>query len=316
MDENLGLQRDVCLSRLTTLRVGGPCRWFAPVDSVEALGEILGWAGRNAIRTLFLGEGSNVLASDEGFEGLVVQNRIKGVEFSGREVRVRSGENLDHFIRLLNHRNLAGMERMYGIPGTVAGALVGNAGAYGQEIQDHLLEVTFWQQGAVRTLPRRQLEFTYRESIFKRQRDWFVLECRFRLAPGNGKLQEESDAIYARRLEKYPAGLRCPGSFFKNVPVNDLTPEILKKIPPEFVQYGKIPAGKLLEAVGAKGARSGDAHFADYHANLLINAGRARSRDFLALAGRYAERVRHTFGISLQPEVLILDGFNEPDGEK
>jgi UDP-N-acetylmuramate dehydrogenase len=104
--------------------------------------------------------------------------------------------------------------------------------------------------------------------------------------------------------------MRCPGSFFKNIPVTDLDEKTLNRIPVEFIQSDKIVAAKLLEAVGAKGVRRGGARFAGYHANLLINDGNATSRDILALAGGFAEKVFERFGITLEPEVMILDSRN------
>ncbi len=301
------IRQGIALSEATTLGVGGKARYLVEVGSSLDLDRGWEWAGSLALPTLFLGEGSNVLAPDAGFPGVVLRNRILGRERSGEEVVVGGGENLPALIRWLNGQGLAGMENMYGIPGTVAGAVVGNAGAYGQEIQESLIDVDVWSPKGVFTLPVAELNLGYRHSVFKQRRDWFVLSCRLRLQADDRNLQSISDAILEKRLLKYPVGLRCPGSFFKNVVADQFEPEVLRRLPADFVVYGKIPAGKLLEAVGANGTRRGDAQFASYHGNLLMNVGQASQSDILGLAREYADKVFDRFGIRLEAEVLIVD---------
>jgi UDP-N-acetylmuramate dehydrogenase len=300
------LTENVSLAEHTTLGIGGSARWFTTVSSVEELSRAVSWAQRRHLPHLFLGEGSNILFSDRGYPGLIIKNRIVGCDREGDEVVIGGGANLGDSIRTLNRMQLAGMERMYGIPGSVAGAVVGNAGAYGQEIKDVLVEVTAWSAAGARTLSSAEAGFDYRHSIFKNRRDYFVVSCCFRLRPAPENLEQISEEILARRLVKYPAGLRCPGSFFKNIVAGTLPPKVLAGIPQEFIQYGKIPAGRLLEEVGAKGAVCGDAMIADYHANLLLNRQRAASRDLLHLASEYAQRVWNRFHVRLEPEILIV----------
>ena len=290
------------------MAVGGQSRWFADIHDTDSLARAYRWAEAQGLPIFFLGEGSNVLFSDREFPGLVLRNRTAGRDHSGNEVRVAGGENLGELIRWANRQQLAGLERMYGIPGTVAGALVGNAGAYGQEICESVIEVTVWSpDGNVRILSASALEFDYRHSIFKNRRNWFILECTLNLEPSREKLQEVSDSIVQTRLAKYPVGLKCPGSFFKNVVYAELSDPVRSGIPLDFIQYGKIPAGKLLEVVGAKGARSGDAFIADHHANLLVNGKNATSKDIVTLADKYANRVLQRFHLALEPEIFIMD---------
>ena len=300
------------LSQLSTLGVGGPARWLACIRGPADLDRAWDWAKHEDVPVLYLGEGSNVLFSDDGFPGLVLRNRTRGKERSGGELRVAGGEDLGEVIRWANRNRLGGMENMYGIPGTVAGALVGNAGAYGQEIGELVTQVQVWDRGRVRSIDARKAGFAYRESLFKVRREWFILGCTLRLRFASRDLQAESDQILTRRLQKYPTGMRCPGSFFKNVVVRDLSTDTARSIPPEFIQYGKIPAGRLLEEVGAKGARRGDAEFASHHANLLVNRGQASSQDISWLTQEYAQRVLERFGIRLEPEIRIVDQGEEP----
>jgi UDP-N-acetylmuramate dehydrogenase len=303
---NLNLRENVSLAELTTLRIGGKARWFAVATCPEELASAVGWARSEGVPHLFLGEGSNILFSDKDYPGLIIKNGILGFGRNGNEVCVGGGENLGEVIRKVNRLHLAGMERMFGIPGSVAGAVVGNAGAYGQEIKDVLFEVTAWSRDGILTFDSAGMNFGYRHSSFKDRRDCFILNCRFRLRRTHENLQGISDEILIKRLVKYPAGLRCPGSFFKNIVADSLSPEVLSGIPVDFVQYGKIPAGKLLEAVGAKGATCGGAMIADYHGNLIFNRDRATSRDVLRLADEYARRVWSRFHVRLEPEILIV----------
>lgn len=313
MAADLTLLSNVSLAEQSTFGIGGPARWFTRVGDLRQLEAAASWASDNQLPALFLGEGSNILFPDSGFPGLVVKNGFLGFDRSQHEVEVGAAENLGDTIRRVNRLGLAGLERMYGIPGSVAGAVVGNAGAYGQEIGSVVVSMSVWSRAhGAQVIDAREARFRYRHSFLKCRRDLFVTGCRLRLTPGAADLQSVSEEILARRLVKYPVGLRCPGSFFKNVVVADLTGEQLARVPADFIQFGKIPAGRLLEEVGAKGAARGDAGIAGYHANLVLNRGRASSRDVVALTSEYAARVFDRFGILLEPEILILEqnGWN------
>jgi len=303
---SIQLQRDAPLAEWSTLEVGGTAQWFTPVDDLQQFQQAQTWAEKEGLSIFYLGEGSNVLFPDGNLPGLVLRNLIKGRQKSGNEVELGGGEKLENVVCWLNDLGLAGMERLYGIPGTLAGALVGNAGAYGQQVSSVVLEVSFWSGDRVEVLSASDLEFAYRHSLFKVHREWFILSCRLGLTRSVESLQDVSDEILSRRLEKYPEGLRCPGSFFKNITLDEVSQETLKKIPENFIMFEKIPAGKLLEAVGANGVRRGDAQFASYHGNLIINLDQANSQDILGLAREYAERVWERFSIRLEPEICIL----------
>lgn len=306
------ISRDIPTSSLTTLGVGGKCDSYAEIHNLAEFERVYEVAQSAGTRIITIGEGSNLLFSDSGFAGLVIRNCNRGRARSGVEVQLGGGENLTAVIQWLNQLGLEGMQRMYGIPGTVAGALVGNAGAYGQEIGDVVMEVDAWREGELRSLSRNALRLSYRHSFFKANPGWFIVKCRLRLQKSREDLQSVSEEILARRLLKYPAGLKCPGSFFRNVMLNEIGEDARQRIPEDFVVGDKIPAGKLLEAVGARGVCRGDAQFADYHGNLIINRGHAASADILALANEYAGLVLEQFLIRLEPEILIIDDNEWP----
>ncbi len=294
------------LGSLTSLKLGGIGRALASVSSTNLIEDCHRWARANDLPILHLGSGTNILVQDRGFSGLVLKNEFRGIDIQGREVEVGSGERLDDLVLSMNRKGLAGLERLYGIPGTVAGAVVGNAGAYGQEISGRLVWTDVWHDGRVQRMPADSLAFRYRHSLFKDRRDWFLTRCGFRLFPSGRDLQSESDEIRDLRLKKYPPDLKCPGSLFKNIEAAGLDEETLQALPEGSVRHGKVPAGLLLQAVGANGARRGDARVADYHGNLFINDGNARALDVLELARSYADLVRDRFGVRLEPEILIL----------
>jgi len=303
----LDLKQDVSLAELTSLKVGGTAKYLVEIQDIQQLPEACSWATQQGLPTLFLGEGSNFLFPDYGFSGLLIRNRITGKEASGDEVNLAGGENLERSIRWLNQLQLSGMERMYGIPGTIAGALVGNAGAYGQEIGDLVIDVSTWINNRIEVLSVSELSFHYRWSAFKEDPSRFILSCRLRLRKSSKNLQKISNEILSKRALKYPKGLKCPGSFFKNILLDNVCEEAVERIPDNFIMFGKIPAGKLLEKVGANGARRGNAQFANYHGNLIINRGKASSEDMLQLAREYAQRVWEHFRIQLETEVVIVD---------
>jgi len=306
------IRRDVLTSHLTTLGVGGKCDGYAEVETLAEFESAYESAQKTGIKILTIGEGSNLLFADRGFTGQIVRTRICGRQHSASEVEVGGGENLAETIRWLNGLGLAGMQRMYGIPGTVAGALVGNAGAYGQEIGDVVQEVEAWRAGQSRVFSKRDVNLRYRQSFFKENPGWFIVRCRLKLIESGEDLRSVSEKILKKRRVKYPEGLKCPGSFFKNVMAGDISEEARQGLPENFRIGEKIPAGKLLEAVGACGACRGDAQFAGYHGNLIINKGNARSEDILALANEYAGRVVERFSIFLEPEILIVDDNEWP----
>ncbi len=302
------LRTKVSLAPFTTLQIGGPADFYREAFELSDLEDSWTFATNRGLPIFFLGAGTNVLFSDQGYPGLVLRNSFHGKACQGREIWAAGGENLPALIEWANSHGLAGMERMYGIPGTLAGAIVGNAGAYGQEISQILRRVEVWSEGRTYHLDASELRLAYRHSRFKSERDKFIVSCVLQLSFGNSDLASESSRILVKREQKYPPGLRCPGSFFKNVLVKELPKPVRASVPPEFVVHGKVPAGKLLEAVGANGTVEGGAEIASYHGNLLINRQAASSCDVLRLAQGFADRVYHRFGIALEPEIRLASG--------
>ncbi len=291
------------LKNATTLHIGGPAKKFVSIKSMEELKEAVEHAKQNNMDYLVIGGGSNLLVSDQGVDKLIIQNKITGIALQGRTLQVKSGTILQDLVDYTITHGLSGLHKITGIPGTVGGAVYGNAGAYGQTISDNLNQVITLKN----TLSKNQCCFNYRDSIFKKNKD-IILEVTFQLETGDSKiLQQEADDILSKRLIKYPKGIKCPGSFFKNIVAGTLPKEILDKIPPEKIVYGKLPAGALLEEVGAKGDSLDGIYIADYHANLFVNTGGGTAKAFYILAKKYADKVKEKFGITLEPEVQLIN---------
>jgi UDP-N-acetylmuramate dehydrogenase len=289
----------------TTLRIGGPAAFYFAARNQHQMVEALKAALELELPLFLLGGGSNLLVSDEGFHGLVVRNAIEGVEFDGTAAHVGCGTDFLELIYACRDRELAGLEFAAGIPGSVGGALYGNAGCYGQDIGSFTIECTIASlDGAtVVTRPAAWFEFAYRDSRLKRE-PWVLLSCLLQFGKGErATIQAVIDEKLEIRRVKHPQWRVEPtaGSYFKNLPPGFQVPGL-----PHSPGTHRIPAGALLDACGARGLRVGDAMVFAKHANIIVNAGRATAKDVLTLAEMMKSRVREKFGVELEEEVMFL----------
>lgn len=305
------LLTDEPLRHHTTFRIGGPADWFVSATTPDTLVAALAAAHALGLPVFLLGGGSNLLVSDEGFRGLVVRNACEAVQFDGTAALVEGGADYLEFIRRCQGRGLAGLAYAAGIPGSVGGAVYGNAGCYGQDIGARVVECTVatLDGGRVETLPAPWFQFGYRDSRLKRE-PRALLSVLLRLEPGDPAAigREIEEKLEIRRV-KHPRWREEPtaGSYFKNLPPGFQVPGL-----PHSPGTQRIPAGALLDACGVRGLRAGDAAVYAKHANILVNAGRASAREMLALAAELKARVRAKFGVELEEEVMFLGP--RPDG--
>lgn len=298
-------EKNVDLAKLTTLEVGGRAKYLVTACTKQEFAKAIGWAKEKNVEWVVIGEGSNLLVSDDGYNGLVIVNKIDLIERDGGKIKVGAGTNLNQLVDYVNAVGLAGMECLAGIPGTVGGAVYGNAGAYGQTISDCLVGV----QTLSKLWLKSECGFGYRESNFKRNKE-VIVEIQFGLVSERPEvLQDKSVEIRTLREKKYPKWLKCPGSFFKNLFFEQLPEEARKQIPEEKIKGGKVAAGYLLELVGARGMRMGGARVADYHGNLIYNVGGAKSDEVWKLAQKLQNLVQDRFGVTLEPEVQLVGRF-------
>ncbi len=291
-------RRDEPLAPYTAMRVGGPADLLVVCRTTEEVVEAVGRARTAGVPWRVLGGGCNVLVSDAGVRGLVVIHRADRtrIEADGA-VWAEAGAPMAALARETAARGLAGLEWAAGLPGTVGGAVVGNAGAFGGDIASVLRSVTLLEpDGEVTERPAGWMEFSYRESRIKRtphpERP-VVLAATFALAPGDpAALAARIEEILAWRRTRHPSGATM-GSTFKNPPGNH--------------------AGRLIEAAGLKGYRIGGAMVSELHANFLINTGSATAADVRALIRHIQAEVEQQFGVRLEPEVEFV---GEMDDEK
>ena len=345
---SLNLQENVPLAPLTTLKVGGPAKYFVRAESEEAVIAAFEFANQKDLDVFVLGGGSNILVSDRGFGGLVIQVALKGIsvdliEPGMPDVTARAGEDWDRFVEYCVSRDLGGVECLSGIPGFVGGTPVQNVGAYGQEVSESIVSVRCFDRRTYRIveLSNEECRFTYRASIFNAaERDrYVVLAVTYRLTANakpkiaykdvkeffSGKdpsLRETREAIlHIRRSKSMVIDPDDPnrmsaGSFFKNPVVpNEKYDEIAARRSesvPKFNVDGtsvKIPAAWLIEQSGfKKGYRLGNSGISTRHTLAIINCGGATAPDVVALKDAIQSGVERTFGILLQPEPVFV-GF-------
>jgi UDP-N-acetylmuramate dehydrogenase len=293
------------LSRYTRFEIGGAARMLANVSTVGALAETLRIAEQSRTPHAIIGGGTNLIVDDEGFPGVVMRYAANNIEIDGFRVRVEAGAVLQDLVDRTIDAGLRGLETLTGIPGWVGGAIYGNAGAYGHSIQECVESVRFFDGETQRELSSSELEFSYRTSIFKRCKNWVILDAVLRLVPADAaELRATADSILKIRNEKYPPTMRCAGSIFKNLIVADLPAGV--DVPEKVVREGKVPSAYFLEKAGAKGLAIGGLKVADYHANLIYNEGGGKAQDLWHLIETLKLGVWEKFGVRLEEEVQSI----------
>jgi UDP-N-acetylmuramate dehydrogenase len=285
------LSQNVPLSAMSSFGIGGPAEFFFEARSEADLDRAVSLAFREKYPFYVIGGGSNVLFDDEGFRGLIIRNRLEGISREGGRLAVLSGTLLAAVLRETLSGGLSGLEFLAGIPGTVGGAIYGNAGAFGSCLGDFLETATLLAPGGGRTeVGREALGFGYRDSALKRN-GAVVLKAVLLSSPGDKNTSEARirEVLEHRRQKHPPWGTACAGSYFKN---------------PWPPGGDRLPAGRLLEQAGARGLAVGDAAVYEKHCNFIINRGNARSRDVLLLAEELKELVFRKFGVQLEEEVI------------
>ena len=286
------LRRDERLARHTTFGVGGPADIFLTVRTADDLGRATNAAYDAGVPMFVLGSGSNILVADAGIRGLVIDNRARTEARDGLRIRVESGASFAAFARKMCRLGLDGLAWAVGIPGTIGGAVVYNAGAYGGCLADVLKRVR-WQlpDNGDEWVEASELGLVYRGSVFTRGQvaGKAVLEAELELSEGDSKALLAQAASYdAKRLTAQPRG-RNAGSTFKN-PVES-------------------PAWKLVEAVGMRGMRRGEAAISDKHCNFFVNDGNAAAADVAWLIAEAQRRVKEQFGVTLEREVEFVGAW-------
>lgn len=296
------VEEEVSLARACSFRIGGPARLFTLARNERELAASLRSASEAGLPYFILGRGTNVLFADEGFFGLVV--RLDGdfqsfaIDHERRAIKAGAAVSISTLAHKAADEGLAGLEFAAGIPGSLGGSVIMNAGAYGGQVSDVARKVRCFDPDSGRyfNLQGDELGFGYRESAFRR-RNLVVVSCLLQLTRGDPEiLRARIGEILARRRQNQPLSYPSAGSVFKN---------------PSEAANG-WSAGKLIEEIGAKGWRIGGAVVSEKHANFIVNAGGATADDVVALIQKIRERVLEKFGVWLVPEIRILDQDGRP----
>lgn len=308
----LTVRRTEPLAAYTTMKVGGPADYFVVVQTVDQLIKLVRWARKVDLPYYLLGGGSNILISDAGIRGLVIYNRCRAVRIDAAPLQcmgpvderpylfAESGAAMAGVARTSVKAGLTGLEWAVSVPGTVGGAVVGNAGAHGGEVKDNLEDALLLDEvGEVRTMTVANFAYDYRDSALKRRQPLqagfkaVVLSANFRLTPGNAdEISARAERFLAHRRQTQPVEPSL-GSTFVNPPGD----------------Y----AGRLIEAAGLKGVQVGGAQISHRHANFIVNpggVGAATAADVLGLLEHVQGQVHQRFGVMLEPEVQLVGAWN------
>lgn len=307
---------NVKLSQFSNYKIGGPARYFFLAQDIDGLRQAVERVKKNRLKTFVLGGGTNLLISDQGFDGLVIKPDLKFIFQSGDLVAVGAGASMAQLLDFCRERGLAGLEWAGGLPGTVGGAIICNAGAFKGEIKDSLVEAVSLDMAVNHPqLVRRnnaQCQFVYRDSVFKHgsaSGKEIVLFGAFALRPGDKRIIGEAiEEKIAWRKARQPLDYPNVGSIFKNVDWR----KIPKKMQEEFKSHLKtdpfpvLPAATLIDKAGLKGVVFGGALISQKHPNFIVNALGATAADVRQLINLVKGTVKHKFGVELEEEVILV----------
>ncbi|MGV0036339.1 MAG: UDP-N-acetylmuramate dehydrogenase [Candidatus Azotimanducaceae bacterium WSBS_2022_MAG_OTU7] len=337
------IHQNTSLADKNTLRLDARAQWYCEVFTLEELLEAAEFALAHKLHVTSLGDGSNIVLADN-LSGLVIKNRLSGVRHDAEVVHASAGENWHQLVRSTVSSGLFGLENLALIPGTVGAAPVQNIGAYGVELDDRFFSLKAIHLPTLEqiTFKKRECEFAYRDSLFKKNDEWMITEVGLVLSrtcagistyPGivtyieEHGLETSGESIFTAvshiRARKLPDPLVIPnvGSFFKNPVVEPELAQSIAKEFPDVVQYAvaggkKLSAAWLIDQLGLKGYQVGQFAVSDKHALVIINKGNGKQRALFELVGVVQQKVQDTFGIDLEIEPRIYpDGFVMSYGE-
>jgi len=286
-ENSIFYKKNESLAKYTTLRIGGKAEIiiFPDEEKIQALLMVIKNEG---IPYYVIGGGSNLLVSDKGFRGVIINTKkMESIRVDGLNLIVSGGAKLGKVIAVLVKKGLSGMEGLVGIPGSVGGAIKGNAGSFGYEIKDCLKELEVIDKDLkIKTLKKQDINFKYRNSGLSEE--YIIKTAKFNLIKDDGQSFKKMKNFLEKKMKTQPLRDRSAGCVFKNPDGN--------------------PAGYLIDKAGLKGLRVGDIVVSSIHANYFINVGRGKASDFLRLMEIVKERVFKIFSIELEPEIKLLGG--------
>ena len=283
---------NISLAQLCTFGIGGEARYLINIKTREDLKDALAFAKEKHLPFFVLGGGSNIVLPDKGINGVVCRMMNNQISSTETEIEIESGANWTKIMSYCKQNAIFGMETFSGLPGTMGGAIFGNAGCHGVETKDLLLriEILDTNSGEFKWLDAKEVEFAYRWSEFKTKPEWIVWTCTMKISKNPKDATADPKKLYEFRQERQPQGLTT-GSFFKNPDGNS--------------------AGQLIDQCGLKGLRKGNIEVSTKHANFFMNIGGATARDVEELACEVQKVVKDKTGVCLEKEVLKINTKGE-----
>ena len=312
--KGLAVRAGVELRHHTRFGIGGAADLLAETADAEAFARAAGICRMHGYPLYVMGDGSNVIVSDDGYRGLILRFVARGLSREGSNVTADAGAPLQSLVDFAVDAGLKGLETLAGIPGSVGAAIYGNAGAYGHSISERVEWVQLYDGESVRRFDNAACEFDYRESAFKRNKSWVIFRAGLALESGDAQeLRKTAVEIMTVRDKKFPPTMRCAGSIFKNLHIKNLPPAVAAGVPEHAVRDGKVASAYFLERVGAKGMRRGGIEIASYHANLIYNTGDGTAAELRAIIFELKKRVREKYGFEVEEEVQYVGEFGTTD---
>lgn len=311
----LEIKKNILLAPYTTFRIGGPAKFFIEVKSEDELSEALKYAKNNNLEFFILGGGSNILVNDKGFDGLAIKIQNNKCRIQGTKIIAGAGASVAKLIKESVGNGLAGLEWAGGLPGSLGGAIWGNAGTFGFSMKDIVESVKVYnlESQEIEEFDNAKCDFKYRDSVFKRNSKLIIISVVLKFKEGEGDaLQKKVQESIEWRKSVFPEG-QSPGSFFKHTEPSEHNLRKIKDLPRfselKLHEKNTIPTGFVIEECGLKGKKIGGAMVSEKHANFIVNTGGATAEDVIMLACLIKQQVRDKFGIELKEEVQYI-GFN------
>lgn len=306
------IQKNILLKDFTTYKIGGPAKYFLIADKEDDLVKATKISKNLKLPLFIFGGGSNLLISDKGFLGLVIKIQNTKIDLlENNFVLVCAGVSSTKLTKFTIDNSLSGIEWFAGIPGTVGGAIYGNAQAFGKKMSDSIEQVTALNTKTfeIQKFSNKECLFSLKNSVFKKNKDLIILSAVLKLNQGQKEvIQEKVKENMSYRKKNHPIDFPSAGSVFVNPEIQIKDEKLIEKFEElkEFNEKGYIHAGYLIEKVGLKGKRIGGAQISEKHANFIINAGGAKAKDVLALIKLAKQKVKKIFNINLETEVQII----------
>ncbi len=315
------IQRDILLKEHTSFRIGGNARYFLRAADIEELKKGLKeWKELSASfsddekRIFVLGGGTNLLVSENGFPGLVIHPEIKFIERSNSGAKVGAGDAVSSFVNFCLENSLSGFEWAGGLPGTIGGAIRGNAGAFGGETKDSIIEVESLDIDSLKTKRRNaaQCKFGYRDSVFKSGEglNEIIISAQFSVETGDtDTVRAETDDHIEYRKDRHPLHLPNAGSIFKNVAVEKIRADVLKQFEGHIKNdpFPVLPAAKIIAQSGIVGHKIGGAQVSETHPNFIVSVEEATAQDVKDLIVFEQQEIKEKYNIDLEPEIMFVE---------